>query len=310
MPPAFAECVQTVIGPYAGAIPSSNAINQFRGVAGQMRIDMGAISLITDPKTGERILLNHLLLEARILVPAVPGGLTAVPGAPPMPSIKMALAIGLAMLPSAAAASALQLGRSYIQGHEVEGMRYVFPAMPGAPVPAVSVWEIWNSVKLRLPVMTQTTGSFGQSTCMCRVTGVTPPPTTFQIPPGYRVVQPPMPGVPAVPNVPGAPSLPNVPSLPNAPSIATPSAPGIPSLQPPGVPNMPSIPSAPNVPTLPSVSSMPSPPNLPSIPNAPSIPSAPSIPPASSVPSVAIPQPPAIPSATPPPLPPFKIPGR
>jgi hypothetical protein len=288
MPPAAAECVETVIGPYAGAIPTTNAINQFRGAAGQMRIDMGAISLITDPKTGERILLNHALLEARMLAPAVPGGLPAVPGAPPIPSMKMALAMGLAMLPSAAAGP-VQLGRSYIQGHEVEGMRYVFPTMPGAPVPPVSVWEIWNSVKLRLPVMTQTTGSFGQSTCRCQVTGVAPPPSTFQIPPGYKVVQPPVPGVPSNP---GAASLPNAPSLPNVPSIATPSPPGIPSLQPPGVPNAPTLPSTPN---LPSVSSMPSPPSVPSIP---------------SVPSVAMPQQPAIPSATPPPLPPFKIPGR
>lgn len=207
LPAACADCLQTTLPALPGLNPEQLALQQFRSAEGKLRINMGATSLIVNPLTQMRVLLNHPLLEARIL-PSMP----AMPGMPSLPSEQLGMA--MAGLPSMAGQPNIeQLGKRFIEGLEAEGMRYTFP--PGGPI---SSWELWTSTKLRLPVMTQTIGSFGQKTCSCKCTPVQPPASMFEIPQGYKVIQPPsIANVPPVPNVPSAPALPQMPSAPKIP---------------------------------------------------------------------------------------------
>jgi hypothetical protein len=100
------------------------------------------------------------------------------------------------------------LGKGVIEGHEVDGKRYVIqpPAMPAAPqlpqtpqkpqVPGMpTTVETWTSTKLGLPVLTKVTGPFGEQICSCKTAATGEPhPGQFQIPAGYKtVMQPPPP---------------------------------------------------------------------------------------------------------------------
>lgn len=162
-----------------------------------MRVDFGNTSMITDPATQKTILLDHLKKEA-LTVPAprapqvTPPGLPAFPNSPVPPKVQ-------------------ELGKAFIDGHEVEGKQYTFqppnlpkplsaPPMPGMPqapgMPAVphapampTTAEVWTSTKTKLPVLTKITGPFGQQICQCKTAATPePPPTTFQIPQDYKPV--------------------------------------------------------------------------------------------------------------------------
>jgi uncharacterized Zn-finger protein len=113
-----------------------------------------------------------------------------------------------------------ELGKSAIEGHEVEGKRYVLtppplsqipqlPQIPKAPKPPQSaapqpptssqapkppqspqptVTEIWTSVKLKMPVLTKVTTAAGEQTTYCKPTSTEEPhPSLFEIPPGYKL---------------------------------------------------------------------------------------------------------------------------
>ena len=113
------------------------------------------------------------------------------------------------------------LGKSMIEGHEVEGKRFTLPPfsppakpamaqvkMPGAPKPPAapgapappkapklpsvpSVTEVWTSVKLKAPVLTKVTTSAGEQTTYCKpVSTDDPHPSVFQIPQGYKIKPP------------------------------------------------------------------------------------------------------------------------
>lgn len=209
LPAACADCLQTTLPAMPGLNQEQTALQQFRSLEGKLRINFGATSLIINPLTRVRILLNHLTLEARIL-----SGAPALSGMPSIPSPQLGLAA--AQLPSMPGAPNIQqLGKAFIEGLEAEGMRYLFPA--GS---LISSWEVWTSTKLQMPVMTRTIGTFGQKTCVCKCTPVQPPASMFEIPPGYTVIQPPaqtMPSIPSVPSVPSTPPLPQTPTLPSMP---------------------------------------------------------------------------------------------
>ena len=102
-----------------------------------------------------------------------------------------------------------------IEGHEVEGKRYVLPAaqkpqsptmpkipqIPGSPKsPALpkapplpkaaqpTVTEVWMSTKLKTPVLTKITSALGSQTTYCKPTSTQEPhPSMFEIPPGYKL---------------------------------------------------------------------------------------------------------------------------
>jgi hypothetical protein len=113
------------------------------------------------------------------------------------------------------------LGKSMIEGHEVEGKRYTLPPppmppapqppklpqMPGMPklpqsgtpakppqppkLPQPTVTELWTSVKLKTPVLTKVSTSAGEQTTYCKPTSTDEPhPSLFEIPPGYKLKKP------------------------------------------------------------------------------------------------------------------------
>jgi hypothetical protein len=111
------------------------------------------------------------------------------------------------------------LGKSMIEGHEVEGKRFTLPhvppppkppmpqipgmpKMPKAPVmpkapsapplpklpPKPNVTEVWTSVKLKIPVLTKVTTAAGEQTTYCKPTSTEEPhPSVFQVPAGYKI---------------------------------------------------------------------------------------------------------------------------
>lgn len=194
-----------------------------------MRIDTGSISVITNPKALQALVLDHLKMTATLVpLPAAP----QIPGmpqlAPAVPSFKP---------PAMPPVSAQSLGKSLIDGHPVDGVRYTIqpptppqvpqapkmpqapqvpgmpqapqiPGMPQAPKPPQipTVADVWTSTKLGLPVLTKVTGAFGQQTCYCNAAqSAEPSPALFQIPPGYTPVLPKPPAPPAPPALPALP---------------------------------------------------------------------------------------------------------
>jgi len=241
-----------------------------RSASGQTRIDYGtASSVITNPASGKTILLDHVKQEVRVIPtpPTIAPPQFAPPGMPGMPAAPVP--------PATPATSVKDLGTKVIQGVEARGTQYTLPplaaptppaapqmpakpAIPGAPappglpgapkppaLPQPMVAESWVSTKLQMPVLTRITGSFGQSMCHCKNTVAgEPPPSAFQIPPGYKQVG--LPPAPAPPAMPGAPAMPSMPAAPSAPAM--PSMPGAPA--PPSAPAAPAMPAAPKPPTF------------------------------------------------------------
>jgi hypothetical protein len=207
----------------AGAQAQQFPSKLFRSAEGKLRVDTGNMSVITDLQAKQSVILDHLTKEARISSmqpPLGPDGLPLpnfptipeIPGPPPPMNVK-------------------DLGKRFIEGHEVEGKEYIIqkvPKVPGlqlpnAPQPPPITSEVWTSTKLQLPVLTRLKGSFGEQLCHCRVTEmVAPNPQMFQIPPDYKVVPMPQaapPSPPAMPQAPTAPTAPAAPQLPQAPKL-------------------------------------------------------------------------------------------
>lgn len=143
---------------------------------------------------------------------------SAAPGSPQVPAAQG----------QAPSVKVEDLGKSMIEGHEVEGKRFTLPAFtppakpempqlkmpaaqqasppgaqkataPGAPSapklpklpPIPSVTEVWTSVKLKAPVLTKVTTSAGEQTTYCKpVSADDPHPSVFQIPQGYKIKPP------------------------------------------------------------------------------------------------------------------------
>jgi hypothetical protein len=183
LPAACADCIETTRFAQAGLAPVQNAMQQFRSAEGKIRIDFGTMSIISNPLTQVRMILDHRAMEARILaappipqLPHTPG--EQLPHLPALPPGLMQIAAAAAM-----ATQLEQLGKALIEGHEVQGMRYAFGA--GA---ALTSWEVWTSTKLALPVLTKTTGPFGERVCLCRCAAAQTPAALFEPPPNYKII--------------------------------------------------------------------------------------------------------------------------
>jgi hypothetical protein len=174
---ACAECIETTLA--AGANAVSSLIRRFRAANGSLRVDFGNFSIITDPTSGARIILDHLLMEARVLLNAIPGlpasQIPAVPG--------FTESVSLPSVPKVVA-----LGKTIVQGLEVEGVCHIFQALDALTPRPIASWEVWTSTKLQMPVFTRTIGSFGVRTCVCKCSPVEPPASVFQIPTNYDVI--------------------------------------------------------------------------------------------------------------------------
>jgi hypothetical protein len=211
-PPFCSDCA-TKTEPAAGGPPAQSASRMWRSSDGKMRFDTPNASIISDPGSQRTILLDHLKKEASIFpMPLATTG-AQVPGMPQVPA---------ANLPKPPVMQVEDLGKSTIEGHEVEGKRYTLPAIaqpakpqtpsapsvpsaPGAPstpslpggpkppsVPTLpskpSVTEVWTSVKLKAPVLTKLITAAGQQTTYCKPTSADEPhPSVFQIPPEYNI---------------------------------------------------------------------------------------------------------------------------
>jgi hypothetical protein len=170
-----------------------------RAPDGKMRIDMGATSIITDPSSQKAMVLDHIKQTAH-MVPLQP---PQTPGMPQLPG-------GLPALPKGMKPAQVEdLGKGFIEGHEVEGKKYTIhppdlptapkpPALPGMPaVPQAphapqmpTVAEIWSSTKTQMPVLTKVTGPFGQQVTHCKPGAAAeppPPPAKFEVPHGYKL---------------------------------------------------------------------------------------------------------------------------
>ena len=140
-----------------------------RSASGQMRIDTPGTTVITNPAAQQAVVLNHLTKEAQIV--------PLLPQPPQMPQLGMP------------PVSVQDLGKSMIDGHPVDGMRYVVqtPAAPQAP----TISEVWTSSQLKMPVLTKVTTPSGVQTTLCKPAPMAEPdPSLFQIPPGYKVLMP------------------------------------------------------------------------------------------------------------------------
>ncbi|MFZ0864592.1 MAG: hypothetical protein WCA27_24565 [Candidatus Sulfotelmatobacter sp.] len=173
-----------------------------------MRIDTPNTSIITSPASQKTIMLDHLKKEAMV-IPMPPASSAPSSSGTPQLSGKSAPPPPLQVH---------DLGKSMIEGHEVEGKRYILsppqtpqaPSKPQAPQmpkiaglpasatppkppqlpkpPQPTVTEIWTSVKLRTPVLTKVTSSAGEQTTYCKPTSTEEPhPSLFEIPPGYKL---------------------------------------------------------------------------------------------------------------------------
>jgi hypothetical protein len=196
---------------------------------GNTRLDSGKTSVISNPSAGHAILLNHVEKTAMMIQPA-PSDMPALPGIPPIPPPGD---------PGLAPTTQVQdLGKGMIQGHEVQGKRYLIqpPAMPNIPAtpqpPAVqapgmppapgipkapgapgipsapnapqapTTADVWTSTKMHLPMLTKMNGGFGQLTQACQaVSPGEPHPAAFQIPPDYKMIPLPALKPPAIPAV-------------------------------------------------------------------------------------------------------------
>ena len=179
-----------------------------------MRLDTPHTSVITDPAGQRTIMLDHLKKEALIIpmpansaAPSASGSSQAPGSVVPPPPLQVH-----------------DLGKSQIEGHEVEGKRYILtplvappgsappqapqmpqtpkmskpPQPPAAPKPSQlpkppqpTVTEIWTSVKLKTPVLTKVTSPAGEQTTYCKPTSTEEPhPSLFQIPPGHKLKKP------------------------------------------------------------------------------------------------------------------------
>jgi len=191
----------------------------WRSSDGKFRLDTPSTSVITDPGSQQTILLDHLKKEAMIVPMSAAASGTQIPGSPQVPSAQG----------QAPSVRVEDLGKSMIEGHEVEGKRFTLPpftpppqpetpqlkmpgaaqaSLPGAPkaptapgapppprapkLPSVpSVTEVWTSVKLKAPVLTKVTTSAGEQTTYCKpVSTEDPHPSVFQIPQGYKIKPP------------------------------------------------------------------------------------------------------------------------
>ena len=181
LPPACAQCLNTLQLAAPGSLPQESPWSLLRSAEGKLRLNYGSMSIITDPRAGVRMLLDHLAQTVRI-TPLTPPNMPQAPGMPQMavPGFGLPGLAGLAM-PGVPGGSVQNLGKSIMDGLEVMGKRYISGAR---------TLETWTSTKLQLPVLTTMSGAFGQQTCRCKTLPTPPDPSAFQIPPGYTQLPP------------------------------------------------------------------------------------------------------------------------
>lgn len=189
------ECITAMQTGQPGSAMDQAVARMVRAADGKIRTDLGNTSVITDLAARRTTILDHIRKEATIV---------RLPAAPQIPD-PSALGARLdgAVPPPPQFKSVEELGKSVIDGLEVVGKRYTMqpPAMPqapGLPAPPV-ISEVWTSTKFDLPVLIRNKGSFGEQLRRCRYSeAMEPPASLFQIPEGYKTIQPAAPKAPSL----------------------------------------------------------------------------------------------------------------
>jgi hypothetical protein len=149
----------------------------WRSSDGKTRIDLPQTSVISDPASQHTIVLDHLKKEASI-IPMTP------PGAPPLPG-----APGTPAAPTPPSVHVQDLGKSMIDGHEVEGKRFTMPTPPTPPklpTPAMPAMPAAKMPALKMAALKM---------------------------PGVKMPGVKMPGAPEAPKPPAPPAPPKPPSV-------------------------------------------------------------------------------------------------
>src|SRR5215472_471074 len=112
-PPSCSDCT-TKTQPAGDGAPSQSASRMWKSSDGKFRLDTPTSSVISDPAQQKTILLDHIKKEATIL-PTPPASAGSAAGTEPQAP---------AALGQAAPMKVEDLGKSMIEGHEVEGKRF------------------------------------------------------------------------------------------------------------------------------------------------------------------------------------------
>lgn len=203
LPPVTAEYTSTFqqTGSESPGTQSSHCFS--RAADGKTRVDSGNTSVISNPAAGQTIVLNHLMQTATIQ-PSLPNPSPSPPKVdlPKMPSFSPPSLPGQ---PQAPGVKVEDLGKTLIQGHEVEGKRFVTPPPPpGSPFPMPAV-----------PKMSPMPG-MPPAPAAPHMPGMPPAPTAPQMP-----GMPPAPAALKMPGMPPAPAAPQIPGTPPASPTTT-----------------------------------------------------------------------------------------
>ena len=128
----IAEYASTLQPPKPNVPPVQSAFRFSRSADGRTRVDSGNMSTISNPTTGQTVVLDHLKKTA--LVHQAPPPLPQPPALPHLPQVALP---GMPQLPQPPTAQVQDLGKSAMHGHEVEGKRYLIqpPPPPKPPTP-------------------------------------------------------------------------------------------------------------------------------------------------------------------------------
>jgi hypothetical protein len=230
LPPVTAEYTST-LQKASTQVPAAQSLYRFsRSADGKTRVDTGNMSTISNPASGQTIVLDHLKKTATIQPNAPPA-----PPNPVMPQMPGFSPPGMPAAPQAPGVKVEDLGKTVLQGQEVEGKRFVIPPFAPPKPPGVQVPGA--------PQMPQIPGMPAAAPKLPQIPG--------------------MPGVPKLPQIPGMPAAPQAPQIPGMPAAApkAPQIPGMPAApQAPQIPGMPAAPQAPQMPGMPAAPATPRPP--------------------------------------------------
>lgn len=252
LPPVIAQYSSTLqqAGSASPAAPSPYKFS--RASDGKTRVDSGNMSVISNPAAAQTIVLDHVNKTATIQ-PTPP----AAPPSPTMPQMPGFSPPAAPAQPQMPPVQAQDLGKTVLQGHEVQGKLFVIPSLSPPKPPSMPGMQIPGMPAA--PATPQAPGMPGA-------------PKLPQVP-GMQIPGMQIPGMPAAPATPQAPGMPGAPKPPQAPGMqipgvqipgmpAAPKLPQVPGMQVPGmqVPGMPGAPKLPQTPGMPTAPATPQPP--------------------------------------------------
>jgi hypothetical protein len=210
-PPVTAEYTSALQPPKSNLPPAESSYRFTRATDGKTRVDSGKTSVISDPAAGQTILLDHAKKTAMIAPQPAP----QIPGMPQMPHLAPP---GMPAAPQPPAMQVQDLGKSVLQGHEVEGKRYVIPPPPKPKAPLMP-----SASAGQAPAMPKLPQAPGMPK-LPQMAGAPKPPSAPPVP-GVAPPPPPAPGAPPPPPAAGAPparQLPTTAEVWTSPSMQLP----------------------------------------------------------------------------------------